>query len=418
MRMQGINVGPIWPAAISLRVRQTNHPQGRLGHAKLGSKLALCSCPVFEISILSLVKALSLFLFPDLCPMDGKNRELSPNPLPAHSPFAEDGYNPPPPYRLQSSTSKAGHPPRMPGGRWDLACSIDEPHGFLQLDGRGEPRWTQDTWASSNRYLRDGFIITLGPSQIAVTCQAHNWTCDTNTDAGQLLTSRRETVTLRNLAQRLLIFERTIVTKYRSQPLQRPHDDTKGCLKIQSQNPQIWTITGTDIYQVEGHEDDIVVQSPVFLRLWDMAKGRWRWEKREPGNIDRIWGFTERHVIKKAGSLHMLERSTGYVHGTVALPIYQGFTDFDPTHHFGPVVSTGGLFIYKPSRKVLFIFQLGDKNLNLRIWESTDVIKGSLVVRGNLNNLELELIDQNPTWSKWEETIPVYRYDFIKKRMS
>ena len=75
----------------------------------------------------------------------------------------------------------------------------------------------------------------------------------------------------------------------RSRPPPKPHDDPKGCLKVDSQSAplsttSIWSITGTDIYQVEGDGNHLVIKTPEYLGLWDMAKekkgkrGKLRWE--------------------------------------------------------------------------------------------------------------------------------------------
>lgn len=218
------------------------------------------------------------------------------------------------------------------------------------------------------------------------------------------------------LGERLLVFERTILTKDRDRPPPKPRGDAKGCLKIESLSSNIWTITGTDIYQVEGYENDVVIRSPEFLRLWDMTKQKFRWERERSGD-GHIWGFTKKYIIIKVGHCHLHERKSGYVYGNFCLPHFTAFIDFNEDNHFGPVVSTGGLFLYKPCRKAIFIFQIRDRGVDFSIWESTDEIRGTLVLRGNLENLELALIGQKPTWTKYEETVPVCRNSFIYKRL-
>ena len=52
---------------------------------------------------------------------------------------------------------------------------------------------------------------------------------------------------------------------------------------------------------------------------------------------------------------------------------------------------------YKPGEKALYIVHIGDRNAELQVWESEDEIRGSLVMRSNLKNLELELIGQKLT---------------------
>lgn len=320
---------------------------------------------------------------------------------------------PPPPY------SEICTVPCIPGGRWDLACNINVQGPFVQLNATGEPTWMQVACATTDGdrgYRRDDFAITQNLPEIMVTNQTYSWTCDANTHAGQLLMSKRDTISLRNLGERLLVFERTVMTKNLDRPTPKPREDPKGCLKIESQSSNIWTITGTDIYQVEGYENDVVIRSPEYLRLWDMAKGRFRWERKGSGG-GRIWGLSQKFIVIKVGKCWLHERKTGNVHGEFYLPHYSAFIDFNENHHFGPVVSTDGLFIYKPCRKAIFVFEICDREVEFRIWESTTNIQGSLVLRGDLNNLEVEIIGQKPTWTKYEEKEPVYRNDFIKKRL-
>ncbi|KAH1355719.1 hypothetical protein KXW98_007559 [Aspergillus fumigatus] len=326
----------------------------------------------------------------------------------------------PPPYSQGKDQVAPGTEMTMSGvpvGPWELACNIGVQGPFLQLDARGEPTWTQVDCAATDgkqKYRRDGFTIALGLSQIMVTKQGYNWTCDASTYAGRLL-SNRDTISLRNLGQRLLVFERTVVAANRDRPKPKPREDKKGCLKVESQSSNIWVITGTDIYQVEGHGNDVVIRSPQFLRLWDMNKREFRWER--TGGGGHIWGFTQNHIIRKVGKCWMHERKTGHVYGDFSLPI-NGLTDLNEEHHFGPVVSASGLFLYKPGRKAIFIFRIGEREVDARLWESTDDIQGSLLMRGGLDNLELELIGQKPTWTKYDETWPVYKeWDPIKRRI-
>ena len=171
----------------------------------------------------------------------------------------------PPPYSTDNEPAsiqgEEGVPHRIPGGYWDLACNIGVQGPLLQLNPIGKPKWAQDVSAFGDRlYRRDGFGVTLCLSQIMVEHEAGKWICDANTYAGQLLMSRRNTVSLRQLGERLLVFERTIMTNDRDRPAPKPRGDLKGCLKIESQAPDIWTIIGTDIYQVEGYENDVVVR--------------------------------------------------------------------------------------------------------------------------------------------------------------
>ncbi|KAF7588278.1 hypothetical protein BBP40_005932 [Aspergillus hancockii] len=326
--------------------------------------------------------------------------------------------DPPPPYPQQDQVvpSTEATVPRIPDGCWELACNIGVQDRFLQLNAQGKPTWTQVY--GKQEYRREDFIIVLGLSQITVTNQAYNWTCDAHTEAGQLLMSKRDTISLRNLEERLFVFERTVETDNLDRPKSKPREDQKDCLKVQSRSSNIWTVTGTDIYQVEGYENDVVIRSPRFLRLYDMTKGKFRWKKEIFGGGGHILGFTKKYILIKAGVCWLRERKTGHFYGDFSLPIYNSLTDLNEKHHFGPVMSASGLFLYKSGRKGIFVFEIGDRKVDARIWESTVDIQGSLLLRGGLDNLELEVIGQNPTWTKFDETWPVYKeWDLIKKRI-
>jgi len=324
------------------------------------------------------------------------------------------------------NTSERRAPSGIPVGRWDLACSIDVKGGLLQLNSAGEPTWTPSDDTSDRAYQRDGFSIFQAPSlpstvaRVMVASPSYTWECDANSVIGELLMPRRNNVCLRSLGKHLVVFEQTVLSDDRDRPPPKPRDDPKGCLCLKIEmlsSTNIWSITGTDIYQVEGDGNDLVVQSPKYLRLWDMAKGKFRWEIFEgSGDIHRIHGFTEKYIVRTVGYWHLLERTTGRTHGDFRLPSYPAFCDLNKKYHFGAVVSTGGLFLYKPGRKALYIFRITDKQVECRMWESAEDIQCLLVLRGDLDNLELELIGQKPTWkTKSEETTPVFRNTWLKK---
>ncbi|KFY46962.1 hypothetical protein V494_00255 [Pseudogymnoascus sp. VKM F-4513 (FW-928)] len=319
--------------------------------------------------------------------------------------------NPPPPYSVKEAlpsipgqttpnTSDNGAPSGIPNEHWDLACNIDVDGGFLQLDAAGVPIWKNAVAATSGEYQRDGISVLLNSVAIVVTNQVYTWKCGLNTVAGELLTQRRDNVSLRNLGNRLVVFERTVATRDRSRPPPVPRDDLKGSLKVELQRvdilsspgTEIWSVTGTDIYQVEGCGNDLVVSLSKYLRLWDMAKGKFRWEKEHHSCDGHIDGFTEKYIVRTVGYVHLHERKNGNVHGHFQLPSHTAYIDLNKDHRFGPVI--------------------GDRQVEFRIWESIEVIQGSLVVRGSLDELELELIGQKTSWIKHGRATgpPMYRF--------
>ncbi|KZL82370.1 hypothetical protein CI238_13090 [Colletotrichum incanum] len=321
---------------------------------------------------------------------------------------------PPPPYTAKTT------PLNLPHGHWNLACNIDVQGGDLQLNAKGEPVWTQDIEAADGAYRRDGFSVRLGLAQIEVANPAYSWMCDANTVAGMLLSSNNK-VSLRNVGERLFVFEQAVERKEISdRPLPKLRDDSQGCLKVESGSGNVWAITGTDIYQIDGDKDDLAVLSPNFLRLWDIAKGKLRWERSTTGGkhilgARRIWGFTEEYVVRDVGYIHLYERKTGRDYGYFQFPSFPAFIDFNDDNHFGPVVSTNGLFLYKPCSKALFIFRISAREALVRIWESSDVIRGSILLRGGIEDLEVKLIGENPNWIKYEDNETVYKNSLFKR---
>lgn len=208
------------------------------------------------------------------------------------------------------------------------------------------------------------------------------------------------------------MFERTVVTQDRSRPRPPPRADPRGCLKVEPLSSGIWVVSGTDIYQVKVDEGDLVVLSPGYLRLWDMEKNQLRWER---DCVGRIQGLTKEYVVMDGYWWKLRNRKNGHLYGDFMFPIFPAFADLDERNHFGPVVSTRGLFLYKPCQKALCIFRIGDKDVEFRFWESTDIIKGSLVLRGDLENLELELVGQKRTWSEHKTTERIFKRNWFER---
>lgn len=350
-----------------------------------------------------------------LCPLS--------NFLLVDSPFIDSINDPPPLYsesdnRTVPSTFGEETPPLLPEGRWDLACSIGVQNGFLQLDHRSEPIWTPSVptvTIDSSVYQRDGFSIKVGEFGIHVTNRLYHWTCDGNTDAGNLLLRKRDTISLTSLGPRLFLFQRTILKNGRDRGF---CSDTKSCLEFNLQSPNFWTVTGPDIYQIDGFASDVVVQSSKLLRLWDANKQRFRWERKESA-LGRICGFVGKRFLREIepGYYILHERETGRVYGNFRLPCHRVFHDQDEITRFGPVVSTGGLFVFKPCRRAFLIVRIHKRKVHARIWESAEDIKGHLVLRGGLENLELRLIGQRPNWNIYEATERVHTNGFLAKKM-
>ena len=129
------------------------------------------------------------------------------------------------------------------------------------------------------------------------------------------------------------------------------------------------------------------------------------------GRTERIYGFKEKYVL----CWHLYERKTGYAYGQPDLPYYTAFDHLSEEKRFGPVANTRGLFLILP--KSTFNSRINGTSDDVRMWESSKDIEGSLVLRGNLEDPELELIGQKSAWTRHEEKKRIFKTDFIKKRV-
>jgi hypothetical protein len=106
----------------------------------------------------------------------------------------------------------------------------------------------------------------------------------------------------------LAVFEQTIVVEDPRRPSPAPREDEKGSLQVESKC-NVSRIIGTDIYRVAGDERNIVIQSPRFLRLWNIAKNKFLWQRfNRPGKALLL---TNDYVICEAGNWFLHERKNG-----------------------------------------------------------------------------------------------------------
>ncbi|KAK2059321.1 hypothetical protein LY76DRAFT_645578 [Colletotrichum caudatum] len=299
---------------------------------------------------------------------------------------------PPPPYRATETTAviaetasrsaaeETNAPPDLPTGSWDLVLNTDK-GPLLQL---------------------------RGTDQTTVTYQNVKWTCESSSTAGRLLSDPGRQVCVRRLRQHLVVFEQTKIHEGFYPPPPKPMNDQTGPLKVETASSGILTVTGAVIHQVEGDGDDIVIvtlhqaksgdpagSTTQNISLWDMKKGKWRWKVSREGS-SRIWGFTEDFILIKVGEVHLRRRKDGKTHGSFPFP---SFIYINPDHHHGPITSENKLFLYKPCKKAVLVWQVQDKSVRFRIWESADDIQGPLALRGSLDDLELTPVGQQCAWT-------------------
>lgn len=302
--------------------------------------------------------------------------------------------------------------PAIPKGTWDLACGIGC-EGSINLNSDAIPIWqnTAKTLRPGEGYLRDGFYVYLNATSITVTNKAYTWKPSAG-EAERLLRSNQSSVSLTSIAGQLIVYERTIVKKDPRRPAPKPREDVKGCLQIRSDSHNVWSIRGTDIYQVDGYDNNIVVRTPMHLRLWNMAKRRFLWER--PYTLTLIC-VTASYVVIGEYWWHIINCDSGLEHGQFMMPTSQAFNNLKEESHFGPVVSAKGVILQKSSDKALYIFSIHSDRVDIRVWESEERIEGCLVLRGSLAELELNIIGHSHVWTKHElKTEWVYKTNIIK----
>lgn len=212
-----------------------------------------------------------------------------------------------------------------------------------------------------------------------------------------------------------MIFERVVLSEDKSRPPPKYPEDKKGSLAVARGSSNVFCVTGTPVHFILGDEKDLVIQTRCFVRFWNTTKGKLCWERKQ-GVSNRLLCICDRFVVSLAGYYHLRQRHNGYIYGRFDLPRYSAFVSLKSEDHFGPLVSKQDLVLYQPSKKVIFIFSIGDRSVKFRAWESTDEIRGPLILRGSLENLELELIGKTPVWRKHEMEVPIWiNWDPIRK---
>lgn len=285
--------------------------------------------------------------------------------------------------------------------RWDLACNVPSKDRLLRslhLDADGKPTWQRACYniKDPTQYERDGFLVDKEGPIIKVTNHSSTWYCPKDTNAGRLLHSNLNDLSIRDFGNQLVVFEHTMRVDDRSRPPPPVREDKKDLVQMESLPCNIWCPTGIDVHQVAGDGEELVLHSPKYLRLWNIGKEKLLWEKYSP--TGEILCLSKKYVLVEYGDIHLIERRNGDTHGTFRLPLYPGFISFDKQTWLDPLVSSGGLIFLKRSPKVVYIFSVGERKVTFHIRESSESLEGPLLLRGGLDNLELTTIGQGHDW--------------------
>jgi hypothetical protein len=259
------------------------------------------------------------------------------------------------------------------------------------------------------------------PQDITITNQGRSWLCPVISNAGQALKSQSEGLTLRRFGEQLVIFELSTIPKATSLFSLEGSDDKEGALRVEQVSTGVWHISGARIFEVEADEQDLVIQSPQYLRLYDMKRKAMRWEKETPMtsklfDMNRIFCLSGSYVVVKHGEYHLLKRSNGSTRGKFDLP-EGSVQSLHQEDRFGPLMSSSGLVLYKPCANILYILRISSDKVEYHILGSETKIVGSFVLLGDLEKLEWHLLDGDVTMKepqrcieKVRKTTFVYRF--------
>lgn len=289
---------------------------------------------------------------------------------------------------------------------------------MLYLDGEGKAVWSHDcTIIPLIEFPHQS--DTFRSSDIKITIQGRYWFCPTTSEVGQRLTRQQEQLSLKHFGKQLAIFELSVVPNSSDFFSAGVSDDDKDSLKVEQASPGIWFISGPRIYQVAGDEHALVVHTTRYLRLYDMDHRTMQWEKFEPksrvSRHDEIFCLVDEFVVMKHGMYHLLRRSDGVTYGKFDMPRL-GRLVARNEDRCDPFVSMEGLVLFRPSAKFLYIFCVGRKKVEFRVWESPARVQGSFVLRGNLDSLQWRLVDQDIFMKEHVQTVEkINRTTFVDR---
>lgn len=308
-------------------------------------------------------------------------------------------------------------------GPWDLAVSLHRPHEFAHLDPNGEvTRVSHDPpggGVTADGFERDGFRGNITPSHIKITNGVYTWLCDRDKTAGQQLLSAGDPPSLICFGKQLVVYTRAPLVEAESErrpPLSSSNEQER--LTITSHSG-IWLISGAKV-RVAGDEDDLLVQTPTRLMLWSMSKEKFIWTKDQKAKYVGTICLTEQFALVRSegisGTFYLHTRKDGKSYASFTLPLYDGFYCCDSGLLFGPVASRSSLVLCKPAKRGICVFRVGKKSLDITFWESDVDLEGLLLLRGDIDNLELRHgSGQALRYRGRKESWRIDRYDFVKR---
>ena len=132
--------------------------------------------------------------------------------------------------------------------------------------------------------------------------------------------------------------------------------------------------------------------------------------------------LADQHILSRGGNrFDVYSRANGRRQGWFHIPSPNEFSGFEG-RQFGPIVSRGGLIFYKTNPKTHYIFSIQNRTAYFQLWKSETDVLNSVVLRGSMQSVELEVLDEKPKWSIYMEEATVHladplmlAFDFLDK---
>jgi len=206
------------------------------------------------------------------------------------------------------------------------------------------------------------------------------------------------------------VFERMVKPKWGS--LEPIPSDPKNALEVKCESQDVFYITGTAIYNVEGDDEGFLVESQKWTRLWVWKEGKpqqsWR-----ASRLGTKLTLTDKHVLCREGQKFTIySRKNGHDQGSFCIPCPNDFLCF-PGNEFGPMASPSGLIFFKTTPETHYIFSIRNGKVYFQLWKAETKVEDPVVLRGSIDDVELEVLGKKPHWTIHRQEINITRPDLV-----
>ena len=285
---------------------------------------------------------------------------------------------------------------------WDLALNIPPNSSLLRLDHNGKPTWYQTAADNTSTYRHSGFDVDLAQPEVRVRNHLDVWRIPEESYMAYALHKRRDDVTLESFGQHLVTHSRRLISQDRRRSRNTGEaDEGKNAIRIECISDGVFNIDGlSGVCQLEGDNHDLVLRTPRFLRLWNIATREFRWRIRY---IDgRVMCLSGNYILyqdsEEFDKVWLVQRKNGHVYGSVTIPIPSATSTLGNEPYSNIWRTESDLIVWNRPR-ALIIFRLSADVVEYRVWKSANEIRGAILVKGSLETLSVEIIGQEPCWS-------------------